>query len=684
MKKVWGLERQRKVEIMENEGLTFEGGILYLHGVVGWDITASAVQKALSGYKDNILVVLNSGGGSATEGVAIYNALRRHSEDGYEVTVEVDGIAASAASMIAMAGDVRSMRTGTLMMIHEPWVFAFGTGEDLRKTADVLDKHVDSYAALYAERTGIDEQEIRQLMADETWMSPKDAKELGFVTEDEITEELSSSASAFAYGLYKHAPKDVMVSAVAEEVMAQHLEKGTHKVPENKTPVAKAAIPAAKAEPNSSSGDAVAAERKRSSDITDLVARCNLPSALAAEMVKAGLSLEDAQAKVIEQLAEKATEKDEEGPQAHRVNIVADEVEKREDAIVNGQLARFGIKADSAERNEFTSMRLSDLTRAHIEYNGQKVKSADRAEMFRQAMSVRASLTHTTGDFSHLMSNLANKVALVAYNETPETWRPWCTVGTLNDYKLSKRAGANPFPNLIENPEGAEIEYGTIGDRGETIQLRKYSRIVGITEEVQINDDLSEIVRTLQSAGRAAARLEGDLAYGVLTANGNLSDGVALFHADHGNYVAGGSGGAPSVTTLAAAEAAMATQTIGDATAGVRPRFILVPVALRATAAQLMASEHDPAKTSRAANPFRDYVEVIADPRLDAADAAAWYLAADPTLADTVEVSFLEGQQTPQIDQMDGFDIAGIKLRVLHRVGAAARGYRGLYFNDGN
>ena len=141
------------------------------------------------GKMDTINVRINSDGGSVFDGVAIQNSLRKNSA---RVEVDIDGIAASIASIIAMAGDEIRIADNGFMMIHDPWIVAGGGADDLRKTADLLVKVRDTLVDTYVRRTGVDADTVSELMAAETWMDSTEAKELGFV--DTVTGELAMAA----------------------------------------------------------------------------------------------------------------------------------------------------------------------------------------------------------------------------------------------------------------------------------------------------------------------------------------------------------------------------------------------------------------------------------------------------------------------------------------------------------
>lgn len=165
---------------------------LSVHDDIGaYGVTAKAFLNDLKAVKgDSVNVEINSPGGDVFAGLAIYNGLR---SSGKKVNVKVLGIAASAASLVAMAGDEIEMPENAMMMIHNPWSFAVGDADELRATADVLDKIGTSLVTTYAKRTGKDEDEIKALLDAETWMSAQEAVEMGFATK--VTPALAVKAS---------------------------------------------------------------------------------------------------------------------------------------------------------------------------------------------------------------------------------------------------------------------------------------------------------------------------------------------------------------------------------------------------------------------------------------------------------------------------------------------------------
>jgi len=158
----------------------------------GGGITAKSFQKELSGIKaSQIDLHINSPGGEVFDGITIYNLIKQHPAN---VTTYIDGLAASIASVIALAGDSVIMAENALYMIHNPWGFAMGDATEMRKTADLLDKVAGSLVTAYTSKTGKPDDDIQTLLDAETWMTAQEAKDAGFI--DEISEQMDMAACA--------------------------------------------------------------------------------------------------------------------------------------------------------------------------------------------------------------------------------------------------------------------------------------------------------------------------------------------------------------------------------------------------------------------------------------------------------------------------------------------------------
>lgn len=194
------------------------GGVITSERWSSDDVSAALVRRWLgeNAKAKEIVVRVNSGGGDAFEGVAIFNALKRHDA---RIVVDVEGLAASAASIIAMAGDEIRVHQGAMIMIHEASTFAWGNAKDLRSSADRIEKIGVEVADIYVARSGKSKDEVLKMMADETWMGAKDAVSLGFA--DEVipakAKPQQSARSQAMLSTYKRAPAAlVSLSRVAQ------------------------------------------------------------------------------------------------------------------------------------------------------------------------------------------------------------------------------------------------------------------------------------------------------------------------------------------------------------------------------------------------------------------------------------------------------------------------------------
>jgi ATP-dependent Clp protease protease subunit len=157
----------------------------------GYGVGAKEFIAELKQHSGNrIHLRINSVGGSVTEGLAIANAIKRHKGG---VTAHVDGLAASMATVIAVSADETVMADNGIFMVHEPWSVGQGTADDLRAEAAVLDKMKKSLVRAYTKKTGMDDDEVEDLMRAETWMNAQEALSLGFI--DYIEDGMEAAAS---------------------------------------------------------------------------------------------------------------------------------------------------------------------------------------------------------------------------------------------------------------------------------------------------------------------------------------------------------------------------------------------------------------------------------------------------------------------------------------------------------
>ena len=303
-------------------------------------------------------------------------------------------------------------------------------------------------------------------------------------------------------------------------------------------------------------------------------------------------------------------------------------------------------------------------------------------------------LGHSTSDFPGILANIVSKILRGRFELAPNTWAQWTSRGSLADYKQATRVQLGASPRLLQVREGAEYIYGTIGEQSEPIILAKWGRIVSLTREAMINDDLNAFARISGQYGASAMQLIADLVYAHLTGNTVMADGLAIFHATHKNLVTGAGNGlaAAGIASLSNLRTKARLQTSIDPglagpenTAffmGVAIEHLRVPAELE-TAAQQLTSLIQPALVG-SVNPFQGiFRSVMAEPRLSASSALAYYGMSDPSMQDTIEVAFLQGEDGPMVETRQGFERDGVDIKVRMDVGTAPTDFRGLYKNEG-
>lgn len=269
------------------------------------------------------------------------------------------------------------------------------------------------------------------------------------------------------------------------------------------------------------------------------------------------------------------------------------------------------------------------------------------------------------------------------FETSPETWKLWTRVVSVNDFKKNTVVGLSEFSALDDVTGGKAYKYGQFSDKQEQFSIGTYGKLFAINREAIINDDLNVLTSIPQSFGRAAARTIGNVVYGVLTTNAALSDTVALFHTDHKNLGTG----APTVANFDLARTKMVTQKdiSGTATLNIVPKYVLTPTELEGVSKVIVSSQYDPTSTKNAnvPNMVHNIATVISDPRLSLNSATEWYMVADPNIFDTVVVALLEGKETPVLEQQAGWTIDGVEYKVRIDCGAAAIDHRGMFKSSG-
>lgn len=408
-------------------------------------------------------------------------------------------------------------------------------------------------------------------------------------------------------------------------------------------------------------------ERKRTSEITALFRDFDVECA--DEAIVMGVSVDEARAMVMDQL--RARNK------GVTVTMGEAESDKFRAAAQDAVLMAAGIPvAEPAPgAQELRSHSMVELAREALQRENLKANYADNMEMSRAAIN-------STSTFPAIMSNLANKSVMVGFNEAETTFQIWAGKGSNRDFKEAARVALSEAGNLELVPEGGQFPQDVFGEASARTKVATYGKIFSLTRQAIINDDLGLFSKIATKYGSAAKRLVNKMVYAQLTGTVKMQDNVALFDDKHGNVAK--TGEALSVKAIAKAITAMRRQKgiQGTANLNITPKYLVVPPELEVTAYQIVNSTAAVDGTnSGVVNPYKGRFVIVADAELT--DPDAWYLVADASQHDTIEVTYLNGVETPRLETRQGFDVDGIEYKVAFDCGVSALDFRGVYKNAG-
>jgi ATP-dependent protease ClpP protease subunit len=637
----------------------------------GDTVTAAEFVKTLQGIESaNLVVRINSFGGSVPDGLAIYNALRRYPGT---VSVEIDGMALSIASLIAMAGQKVRIAENAMMMIHAPWTIAIGNSAEMRDQADLLDKFAQSMTSSYVRKSGKSADDVLALLTDgaDHWYSAAEAVEAGFC--DEVTEPMAIAASArIAPNRFKSFP------AAAAAFLASK---------EKSMPIESPAAPATAIQPAAAAAVPYARSDAESAEIRTMFAafkaREGVSEMLVEVLAKGSVSPDEASKKLLAHLGKDVAPATPAGYHPS-IETLVDEGDKRIQAGVSSILARAGEKVDPAslQGNPYRGFKMLDFARDSLKRAGIKTDGMDQMQV------VAAAFTQGTSDFPVLLENTMNKTLQTAYATAPDTWSKFCKLGSVSDFRAHPRYLVGSLANLDTVNELGEFKNRSIPDgQKHSITAVTKGNIINLSRQAVVNDDMGAFIGLAGQLGRAARRtVEADV-YALLALSSGvgptMSDGVALFHSSHGNLA--GSGAAPTMALVDAARVAMASQLdiSGNDYLDLRPAIALVGLAQGGNMRTINDAQYDPDTANKLQKPnqVRGLVrEVVDSPRTYS---TSWYLFADPMDAPVIEVAFLDGVQEPFLELQNGFDVDGARYKVRLDYAVGAVGWKGVYRNPG-
>ncbi|KAF1697983.1 peptidase [Pseudoxanthomonas jiangsuensis] len=704
---------------------------VYVYGAIGpalWADSVSARQLArdIAEIKaSTIHVRINSEGGVVPDGIAIYNALRQHAarKVGF-----VDGQAASIASLVLMACDEAVVYPTSLVMVHAPATIAMGNAADFREFAEMLDTHARAMTEAYVAKTGR-EDDIKRLLSDgrDHWYTGAEAVDFGFADrlEEGAVPVSAEAASVVAMSSYvaalsrapapvtaclrghitasispnvfaslpevtqqavigqledptmKQRYHDLLVTATAGNAPAAGVQ-ATAAAPAAAAPSAAAAPTAAPVAAAALAVDPLAQLRQRNADIRalaephfgDAQVRAYVDNIIAE--ANPAVTADAVGRQILAMLAA--------GAQPIAGNTVvtagADQRDNTRAAMLNAIEARAGTaQADSA--NPYRGHTMSELARECVLAAGVDVRGRDRMEV------VGLSFTHSSSDFPGLLGEAGRKAVLRGYEEAEEQIDQFTRAVSVPDFKPTNLVGLGAFSDLLVVPEGGEFKYGTFSEQSQAMQIVTYGRLFSITRQAIINDDLGIFNEVPRKLGQAARRTIAKAVFNLINSNPVLADGKTLFHADHGNLL---TGAAISTTSVDAMRVAMGSQKGPDGhRIRVPMKALLTPLALGGLARTVRESQFEVSGSKNLTTPniVRNTFDVIDDGRLDDVSATAWYGVANPAFVDGIVIGYLNGNQTPYLEQEEGFTVDGVAWKVRLDAAPAIADYRGIYKNPG-
>lgn len=433
----------------------------------------------------------------------------------------------------------------------------------------------------------------------------------------------------------------------------------------------------------------------RAAEIVDLCTQFGQPD-LAAELLRSGATVDAARAAILDKLAQRGAAPSGAGAiNVTRVTTVQDQVDVRMAGVSEALLAKVDPRVKLTDNGrQWAGLRMLELGREYLNAAGVNTRGMSAYEVSGLMIQHRSGGMMTTGDFSSILANVSSKRLRAAYEQNPGTYRLWARrAPNAPDFKSITVAALSGAPDLQQVNEHGEFKTGYLKDAAATYNVVTSGRIVSLSRQAIINDDLRAFDRLVTAWGAAAARYENAVVYALLTGNPTMPDTGALFNATatttaggHANLISGG-GSVIAVAGLNTGRAAMRLQKgLQGEVLNVAPAYLIVPAALEQTAYQFTSSNYVPAQASNV-NEFRaggrTALEPIVEPLLDANSATAWYLAANSATIDTVEYCYLDGAEGPVIESEPGFEVDGISQKCRLDFGAQVIDFRGLLKSAG-
>jgi hypothetical protein len=444
--------------------------------------------------------------------------------------------------------------------------------------------------------------------------------------------------------------------------------------------------------------DAVRAERERGVHIRAAASALDVPADFVQGLIDKGVSVDTARAELINQHAARAAEQAAVRAARGGVQIGTDHTDpdmistRMQNALAARmssslpQSARIALTDDAREFGYHSILELAaDLARAR----GEKVARNLPPALLYDDLVQRNALT--ASDFPKLLGGVTNRILLAAWGVGPQTFSAFSAPIEIKDFRQTALLRAGDFPAPLEVNESGEYRVGVIGESKQTMALASYGRIVKLTRQLLINDDIGALAALPKMGGIRIAAWQNSMVYAYLLSNPTMNDdSFALFATGHNNYVS--SGTVISIASVGAARQAIMQQaTIDSATKdtatgttqpiylNMSPSYLVVGPTIQTTAEQFVNVNLFAAKNVDV-NPFSGKLTVVTDANITD---NRWYAFVDANVHPTLRHGYLQGYTGPRMETQSRWESDGLDMKLAIDFGVGAEDYRGGYLNAG-
>lgn len=489
------------------------------------------------------------------------------------------------------------------------------------------------------------------------------------------------TATAAPQAAAEGTPTPAAASAAPAPAAEPPVAEGARALP-NPAPIPQAAAPVpAPAE--------TPAERTRALEILQAATAARMAPDFVTQHIQAGTGIDQVRQLILTHLTSNSpvSTQGNQRPAPVQPVVTLDVIEKTRALMEIGACRKFGVvphKEDAFDREElvasekYRNMSLMDMARNYMyEASG----DVEILKLPTKELAKRALISTSSSDFPVLLEGTARRKLQADYKIQADTWRRIAVTGSVTDFREWTRLRGGTIGNLDKVNENGEFKNKAIPDAaGEKVKIDTYGNTINVTRQMLINDDLGAFLRLAGMLGRSSARSIEAAMYNLIKLNGglgpNMSDGLTLIHPSHGNV---GATGAYSETTIQSGIDLMSSQMdlSNNDYLDLNPEILLIPKGLKVLATKLNINEYENGGNKYAQqNIYRGLFKDIVDtPRLTG---TRHYQLADPNVAPVFEINFLDGNETPFLDERNEFYVDGTAWKIRHDWGVAAVDWKGI------